>query len=308
MKKAPLILFSVILTVSVSLNAGYCDPASDAVIKSANDILRQPVSARTLAIADAFTGLTDDISAISYNPAGLARLTSSEMAAMYGEQEFTSLNYGFFGFSFHFSDLCNLGLSGNIRNSLVSGHDYVYTLSYALKVMERPNVGVTTFGVNLRYLESGIAEDSSIYAYVGDVGILSTIFVADKPLGIGLCMQNYGGGIKYGTGENAGEILPLIGRGGIAYTFGPEKEKPISVSADVAYVEGTLEPKYSAGMEWWITPGVALRLGYKVNYDIKDTLTMGMGLKYGTIRFDYALIKLDNMVDYTPKISFLCKF
>ena len=275
----------------------------------ASVIFRQPISARALAIGDAFTGLTDDISAILYNPAGLAQLTSSEVSGMYSRDEITNISYGFFGFSAHFSDKCNLGLSGNARDDSTGGQNYAYTLSYALKLKEKAQVGVTTFGLNIRYMESKPLEGTEqdrIYSYVGDLGLLSVLYLAERPFGIGLCIQNFGGAIMRGDGVREEELLPLVGRFGLAYTFA-DKNTPVSICTDVTYVENDENPKYSAGMEWWITQGFSLRLGYKVNYDV-DSLTAGFGLKYGSVRFDSAFVELDDRVGYTPKISFLCKF
>jgi hypothetical protein len=201
----------------------------------------------------------------------------------------------------------NLGFSGKIRNNEETEQNYVYTLSYALKVMEKPGVGITTVGFNIRYLENNLTDEDRIYTCVGDIGFLSTLFIAEKPLGIGLCVQNYGGKIMHENGDVEEEFLPLVSRGGIAYTFGINEDMPTSISADVTYVENTPQPKYSVGAEYWLTPGFAMRVGYKINYDV-DSLTAGIGLKYGTARFDYALVALDNTIGYTPKISFLCRF
>ena len=303
MREAHRVFFIAAAALLLCITAGYPD-----VMTAANAVLRQPVSARPLAVADAFTGLTDDINSISYNPAGLARMSSHEFAAMYSENSSEHVNYGFVGCAFHFSDSFNVGISGNLRNNGQSNS--VYTLSYGLKVIEKKDVGVTTMGFNIRYLEGSLDSTDTIYSYVGDVGLLSTLYLADKPVGIGLCLQNLGGEVLHTNGDTEAENLPVSARAGIAYTFGPDIDvRPINLSADITYIEEEQDPRYSIGAEYWFSGGIALRLGYKLNYENSaESLTAGLGFKYGTVRFDCAMVALDSVVGYEPKISFIANF
>jgi len=66
---------------------------------------------------------------------------------------------------------------------------------------------------------------------------------------------------------------------------------------------------YSMGGEAWINSMVALRLGYKLNYDVNPTVTAGFGLKLRGFRFDYAVVSLNNTLGgFAQRVSLLTNF
>ena len=301
-----------LLSVFPFIAAGNSLLASPVTTK-ASGMLHPEISARVIALGDAFTGMTDDINAIAYNPAGLARLSSSEIAMMYSKQDNNPENYYYFGgLFFRLSDGFNVGLSGNMENTSVAGENSVYTLSYACKVMETKDVGVTTMGFNYRSLSNELTPTDTISSSLLDFGLLSTLFISGKPLGLGLCLQNLGGTVTHSDGSAETDYIPLVGRVGIGFKFGADiVNKPISVMADVISIEKELEPKYSLGFECWFTGGLVLRLGYKVNYAQESITSAGLGFKVGGMRLDYGLASVGQNsggVSTIPKISFVGRF
>ncbi len=143
-----------------------------------------------------------------------------------------------------------------------------------------------SYGLTLRYVRERIAVYTSDNVLV-DLGMVySTGF---RSLRLGGYLQNFGVDSRY-IGDSfkmpmvfrLGAAMELLGRPGSAYC--------LILAADALHPSDYSE-RLHAGTELWLANVVAIRAGYKFNYD-EDGLTTGCGLRkrtdHGSVGFDLA--------------------
>ncbi len=162
--------------------------------KYAGEFLNLGVGGRALALGGAFVAVSDDATAVYWNPAGLSRLSSQELFFMHAETFGSLLNHDFIGWaipmqsrfqSYTFGvSLMRLG-GGDIKvtelpdpNNPISsanrpyvkkeaGHaDYLLTFSFAKKTSPR-----FSFGGNAKFIYRHIV-DNSAFGLGIDLGVL----------------------------------------------------------------------------------------------------------------------------------------
>jgi hypothetical protein len=165
-----------------------------------------------LAMGDAYVAMANDMSAIYWNPAGLAMMEKNQAMFMY-QPWVVDVNTLFAGFGLVFPQIGTVGLGlfaidyGNIDVTTLeyqdgtgeqyTAYDLSISLSYARKLVEW-----FSFGVNGKYVHSKIWH-SSASAMVVDLGVIvNTGFFS--PTGrqidgmkIGMSVANYGGKMRY---------------------------------------------------------------------------------------------------------------
>jgi hypothetical protein len=273
--------------------------------------LKQTVSARSLATGDSFTGLADDITAISYNPSGLNNLNEKEVGTMYAKG-ISDICYGFIGIAIPVqNNKCRFGLSakfldaGEIEINYIDGitetvkseQDFLYTFSFATKLFNSS----VNFGININYLVNTLAEKYTYYSYSSDIGLLTEIPVNENNLGIGICLQNIR--IKFDNDTN--DNFPLVTRLGLNYNITIDK-KTINLLSDIIYSNEFEKWKINTGLEFWLTEKVAFRTGYRIGYTL-DSITFGTGLKLNNLKIDFGLALL-RVYTSNFRISFIYSF
>ena len=182
------------------------------------------ISARGVAMGEAFTSVVDDASSVYYNPAGIALIQGKEVmfthilylvdmnfsfgafvfpvekiggtlaAAVYylevGEMEVTDMTYPI------------AGASGQTFNP----KEYAFTLSYARNLTDRLSIGITgkyigeNFGEGFFNTTTGETEDFHATGWAADVGtIYNTGFRGFK---IGMIISNFGPDLNFGAGPS----------------------------------------------------------------------------------------------------------
>ena len=261
-----------------------------------NEFMELGVGARALGMGNAFVGIADDITALYWNPAGLAQLKSSEVFFMHSADfdTFVTTNtaiaiYPFpkytLGIALYWTGGSDIPLtdsteSGVIDTGWVSASDYIAYLSYA-RSFAAVNIGVNLKGI---YRNWTIA---SAYGFETDLGILSTF----KGVKFGLNLVNQLGtpiywsdtlGIKdkvpllIKSGVSIGKEFS-IGKINISMGFDTSPEKRVAQFTEIhtdAYF----------GAEYWWKERFALRMGCD-----KGDFSTGCGLIYKSIKLDYAL-------------------
>jgi len=258
-------------------------------------LLTVPVGPRSSAMADAFTAVDDDLNCIYSNPAGIATLKKSKTSFIYqrniADDSFgvvdigAPLNGGALGGSLIYYTAGNINLidTGLNEKTVNAQRDYIATLTYGFKAFDNFYIGT-----NERLLHSTLVDEFSALVFVFDVGAL----YKRRDFNFGLALKNIGSKLKY---DVKGDSLPFEVAAGAAYAY-----KNLLATADV---KKTLDDSFkgSIGAEYNIKNVIALRSGYKINYDL-DTFSGGIGLFINNFELDYALSSM-NELGYAHRVS-----
>jgi len=261
MKKANLFTAIIVLLSST--------PAVFAAGTTAS-FLKLGAGARATGLGGAFTAVSDDINALSYNPAGLANLERSEMGFTRAELV-EGVSYNFLGYSrpvakgnigLGVNYLSQSSMEGRGVNREVTGKfgasDTAINLAYG-----RPLTARTGLGVNFKYITSHIAGESA-NGWAVDAGCQYKAPV--KGLSLGVAMQNLGPKMKF---MDEGSSLPLAAKAGIGYAVLGN----ILLSFDVNRQINEKKTVFSFGSEYIVFNSFSMRAGY-----LKSAVSSGNGL------------------------------
>lgn len=286
--------------------------------------LKIGVGAKAIALGGTFVAQANDLSALYWNPAGLATLTGSSVQ-LAQTRYLAGIDYSFAGFG------TNLGNAGTIAASLLfldSGEMQVRTeerpegtgerfdvqnfaiqLSYARALTDRFSVGTT-----VKYIQESIW-NSSASAIAFDIGVLFTTPYENLRLGANMAnfgpkMKMSGRDILFSTDPNINQEgnveivnaeflldehpLPLIFKIGLAWDAVKLADHTIVLMTDASHPNDNSE-YVNFGAEYSFRDLIALRSGYRNLFeeDGEQGLTFGAGLNIRLdrslrIRFDYA--------------------
>jgi len=266
------------------------------------------LGARPVGMGEAFTAVTDDALSVYWNPSGLVKIEGSDISLSYVSWP-AGISYqsGVFGIN-----LGNIGAFGVSIAMLTAGsepvrtelqpegtgenwsfYDLVAGVSFAKYVTDKLAVGL-----NLKYVRESYW-DYSVGAWAVDFGTQYDIGL--KGLKLAMCIENFGpemqfGGtyVDYDAGDQEKEFmkysLPMRFRIGLATTAIRTESYALTLAIDAIHPNDNLE-QYNLGMELWLLDMLAIRAGYKFNYD-EEGLTAGMGFAFPLAAkkaaFDYA--------------------
>lgn len=255
--------------------------------------LKIGVGARAMGMGSAYVALSDDPTALHWNPAGLASGRGGiRLTAMHNEwlddfrQEYAAvsgpLGPGVIGASF--TGFYTSELERRDETGVLTGHfgfnDIAATLGYGVALAPGADAGLS-----VRYIREMIAdENASSVAF--DLG--GRYAVGSSGLSLGAAVQNVGGEAKF-VAESF--PLPLTIRGGAAYRrkIGALQGTGL-LSTEFRKARGE-EGRFHLGGEYSFHDWLALRAGAKFGYDEQD-VSFGLGIIRGAIEFDYALLPI----------------
>ena len=310
--------------------------ATAATVPTGAPILQMPIGSRATGMGGAFSAVSDDDSAIHWNPAGLALLERQQLSTMFiqGLSDVTTEFVGYgrplsirgvrlgLGASALYSQLGRIDIQrtnpdGSFRDqqSISAGSDALLSLALAVHShaelqgldVELPE---SYLGLSARYLKSTLAEQYSAYAYAADLGYLG---VWREGLRVAFVIQNMGGGIKF---VDSPDPLPLTYRLGLAW----QRAVPmISATPLTLSVEGTEDRDKKGvlhtGMEFWYKRTMAYRVGYQYSTDLKAFST-GIGLRFGlpgakggeSFLLDYGIVPVSTTGGITQNVTLSFEF
>lgn len=278
---------------------------------SGAQFLKIGAGARPAAMGNSFTGLSNDVNAVMFNPAGLSNISRAQLTATHA-QWFEDVNYDFAAFAYP-TDFGAFALSAatlkvegvqkrDTSESLlgsVDALDAAYGLTYSRNLMPYLSLGGTA-----RYVQQKI-DTSRASVWAGDIGILKRF--KTHPLMVGLTAKNMGSSIKF---RNEADALPTTYTLGFSYRLFKERlvltsdvKKPRD--ADVGWAVGT---EYV--QDFSDSVHMAFRLGYdSSNTDATDAhgLSFGAGFGLGRLDFDFAWVpfgELGNTFRYSALLRF----
>ncbi len=242
-------------------------------------------SARAAGMGDAFTAVADDINAIFLNGAGLVYINRLAYQANYtrwlGGTDLYSLAVAW---NTHSSRGEILGLSivsqkpdpieettplqPDGTGEMIDVSQLAVGVLYAVRFTDK-----FSFSAKLNYLQETLyTYKSKTFSF--DVG--SFFFTGFKSLRVAMSFKNFGPDQKV---KNHAYNMPLYYNMAVAGEIYGEKGKPfyITLDAESAFAID-YEQRYQLGTEVWIKEQLALRAGWKYNYDLEQ-FSVGVGFK-----------------------------
>ena len=304
----------LILTVAAGL---FCTSLcySQKVGSTSMQFLKVMPSARATALGEAYAVWATGAEAVFWNPAGLARLDNMELSTTYVNWLFDAQQgaisyalaiqgFGAVGVQVQYVDFGQFeettnerpyisnpdhpGLTGNTFNPF----SYLIGISYGRYLTDKFSIGLSMKYAHeslfngqrvVAQVKQGVFEEVDTWAdgLLFDFGIRYN--TGYRSVHLGSAVQNFGANVKYAKESNA---VPLLFRFGVgADVIGTDglmlsgsSEHRLSIAYDIFHPNDYAQQMH-VGMEYEFAGSIALRGGYKFNYDY-DGLTFGAGIKY----------------------------
>ena len=286
------------------LIAVFASPANAQLKKLAQtglQFLKIDAGARAAAMGGAMTNAGYDANSVFYNPAGIARMEYGTDVLLNNTQWIADISYNSFSAAYTLEGIGTFGVhglftdygddivgtrvaaneQGYITTGKVDVSGYSFGISYAKNLSDRFSVGGTikfigqSLGSNL--MPNGNTKDNKVSGVAFDFG---TIFYPGwESFRFGMSVRNFGPELQY---EKESFEAPLTFTFGAAFNFldmfEVGEEQQLLVSIDLQHPRDYTE-RVHMGAEYIFMDVLALRAGYKTNYD-NEGLTFGAGLFY----------------------------
>ncbi len=295
---------------------------------NAAQFLKLEVGAKATALGGAYVAGVNDLTALYWNPAGLAKINQQSVYGTYTSL-YAGIQHGYVAYGMQIGRSDYFGVHVTYLNSgemevttlefpegtgeFFSVSDLAVGVSYARKLTDRLSVGGTAKFIN----ETIWRETASTFGFdIGsqfDTGILgiklgmaitnfSTKFKFDGPdLNIDVDTDpNYEGNPDTEARLNTQEwSLPLVFRMGILVDIlGPNSEIIKNPNHRISFSFDANDPldhylRFNTGLEYVYNELLAFRMGYHLNYD-ETTFSAGIGLNLDInsmpLNIDYAIV------------------
>jgi len=278
---------------------------------TASNFIKIPPFARPAGMAEAFAAVSDSTCGLYYNPAGLASTFGFE-AQITHVSWFQDLDYEFLAFSapLPYVDWGRVGFAfawfqvpemnrtdaltapeladlnsvdfGSKKTGVFSPRDFAIILGYAMDL--RDNLSA---GVSIKYINQSI-DSYSGDNITADIGFLYRHELAGNFLRAGVSLSNLGSELKMNTLAFEPPKILKVGVSDRLDLFGGRL-----LAAAQAVIQADYDSLYSLGAEYWIQNIFALRCGYK--FGAFNHPTLGAGVKYSGLEFDYAFMGYDDL-------------
>lgn len=302
------------------------------------NFLKVSVGARAAGMGDAYVAVCEDVSALYWNPGGLARIQKNEVLFQQNNWLVDTKIY-YTGAGYHLPGIGTVGLSahfftsGDIEETTLqepdgtgrtfTAQDFALGVAYSRRITDRFSTGI-----QVKYIQESLSlEKASTLAI--DVGsVFETNFLNN--LRVGMALANLGGKMKLTGSELSVQYstnpdyptkiiradltteewdIPLFFRFGLATELLKQPDFRWTVATEIMDSRDFLH-RLAVGSELAFWEKVFLRGGYKFNYD-EDSFTLGAGVNYEwaglSCRLDYAFVRY-GVFDNTQRFSFIFGF
>ncbi len=259
------------------------------------------VGARPAGMGGAFIGLSDDIEAVYYNPAGLANLKQSGFTAMYQTPQLDT-SRGFLAFN-------KIWEHPVVPGSLAFGWLRLQSKDIELTNTDERVLGADTLSNDLLMLGVGVKPFENVtlgaaikyfrFSFNGfreaGVGLDLGAHTRYRILRFGLVLTDVEGTTLRGDSIVAGQpdaedTVPMRLRPGIAVVL----ERPVRLPIDLHLIADQMiklqdaqETRLSTGIELW---GFDQRAALRGGYQEASGPSLGAGVRIGRFRLDYAYL------------------
>jgi hypothetical protein len=262
-------------------------------LESGAEFLRIGSDARASSMGGAYTAAANDVSAIHYNPAGLAAVNGTELGLSHAKWLLDG-SYDFVGLAMPVKNtrglVMGLGISrlssgdieGRSADRSASGGFGAYDQSVSLSLAKK--MGRNGFGLTAKYIESSIAGIKA-RSVAADLGY--TRAFTGSPVSLALAVHNLGAPMKYIDQEDP---LPLTLSAGLMIGLLPG----VNLALDASRLVHDGETSFSIGSEYIALPGLSLRSGYLAETGAGGLgngagFNAGVGIMLMDARLDYAV-------------------
>jgi long-subunit fatty acid transport protein len=288
--------------------------------------LKIAAGARAVGMAEAFSAVVDDATAMYWNPAGLAKMKRQEVSFTHNNW-LADTKHEFISYCLPMGPAGNLGFDITVLNigemeitttenpdgtgEYFNCYDWQFSAGYARNLTDK-----VAFGVSGKYIQQTIW-DVKASAVAMDLGIIAETGL--KSLRIAASMINFGSDIRFSGGHLINDItynnlpatetsiakmellahsapLPLSYRVGLAYDLMDNSKHKLTTAMDYVHPNDGSE-KQNFGAEYSFNRLLFVRSGVRVDIDARDdnngySPTFGIGVNYGfgmvTTKIDYA--------------------
>lgn len=338
--------YLIILVISLLALQGYGQNSTALVSKkgtTAGQFLHLGIGARALSMGSAFVAVSDDPTAVYWNPAGLTNVKGVQTIFDHTKW-IADINYNFFVMSFNFGDIGSLGISytasdiedmeettvaePNGTGKFFSVKDYCFSISYAYALTNDFSIGLTP-----KVVYQSI-KNISAAGFAADLGVLYKTPFEGFTLGAGI--YNFGTRMRmdgfglFGTTDpdksNSGTTnhvpyyyqtqdwhLPLNFKVGLSYLAIKDDMNKLVLSAEASHPSDNYE-SVNLGGEYVFGDFLSFRGGYNELFqqDSEKGFTLGGGIRqavYGTVSVsvDYSYMdfgRLKNTQKFTLGLLF----
>ncbi|HAH31046.1 MAG TPA: hypothetical protein DCL44_01890 [Elusimicrobia bacterium] len=280
------------------------------------DFLNLPTSARAAAMGGAYSAISDEASAIYWNPAGLVQIP--KLSAVFMRSQYVAdISYQYAAYAQRLSHSDVIGISalftdiGTLDNTDVDGNklgtfspkDQVFTLSYSKAILEFSDKDMdVSVGIAIKQIHSDIVHSAKSYA--GDFGIMTYNF-KDIPYRLAVTVSNFGKGLRYDKEENT---LPLTLKLGASVNL----FRSLLFSTDAVFPKQN-KPNVLVGTELATEPNELTRLYLRAGLNTQRLsdglggLSLGVGATLHFFSLDYAFVPMGDL-GTTHRISITFDF
>ena len=258
--------------------------------------LKIPVNARATAMGSATVALAEGALSIAYNPAGTLTVSNVSFGATYNAW-FADITHSFIGVAANLQEWGTVGVGVTLLTTddiavttpafpegtgeLFKASDYAFALSYARQISEEFSLGVSA-----KYIKSFLYNDEiKANAIAFDIGSLYDIPILRTRLGISV--NHLGEDLTY---INESYSLPTVLRFGTRTTVIEEENSLLYAAFQIGRPNDSDE-QYNIGLEYVFQQMIALRGGYRFNYDTENW-SGGLGVDLNTLgvlgKLDYS--------------------
>lgn len=295
------IIFTIILISSIS----FAQSAGNTGLA----FLKFGYGARNIAMGDAGSSASNDLSALYYNPSRLVSFEENQAMFMHSEwiQDVTSevggIKWNMFNLpwavGFNVTSVKDIEVRERPGDAISSfnANYFFLSLSSGFKVIKDLD-----FGTTVKYIYEGILNDQSV-GYGLDFGL--NYLTPVKGLTASTVIRNIG---SMNALNVVGSTLPLDFRLGGAYNHQLQSAKLdlVFTGEFQKYIDND-DIHFNTGAEAVYNETFAARVGYQTGYEARG-FTAGIGIEWSSLRFDYAYtpfsLGLGNANQFSLQFSF----